>query len=145
MTLQLIPSYIGFYIFQTAVQSGAVVTIVEQAVPSILWAFLGMLSLYWITATLMSLYIVTIPNTLPLQALRSGWKLVDGRRWFIIRRLIIGIVALSTVYAGFAYWFTSQEWTEALRQLSILFPIISLPVVHTYLYKLYKSLLTVEK
>jgi len=141
LTLQLLPAFVGFYIFQTTILSGAVVSTFERSVPGIVWLFLSLLSLYWTTATLMSMYVVTIPYKKPIESIRIGRSLVDGRRWFIIRKVMIGSATIVLVFAGFAYWFVSQKWDEALQQLSVIFPIITLPIVHTYLYKLYKSLL----
>ena len=141
LSLQLVPSFVGFYIFQTTILSGSVVSTFERSVPAIIWVFLTLLSLYWTTAILMSMYVVTIPYKKPIESIRIGRSLVDGRRWFIIRKVIIGMAAITLVFAGFAYWFVSQKWEEALSQLSVVYPIITLPIIHTYLYKLYKSLL----
>ncbi|MBP7018025.1 hypothetical protein KBB17_00810 [Candidatus Saccharibacteria bacterium] len=139
--IQLTPVFAGFALFQVATTSGAVVTRLEQSVPILIWAFGGILSLYWLTSTLMAVYIVTIPGTLPVEALRAAKRLVDGRRWFIQRRIILGIGFIVAIYFGFAYLFAKQDWSGAIKQLGILFPIISIPIVNTYFYKLYKSLL----
>ena len=141
LSLQLIPAGVGFFIFEISTTSGFVVTALEQSVPILIWVFGGILSLYWLTATLMALYVVTIPGTLPMDALAAGKKLVDGRRWFIQRRLLIGIAVVGGLYALLAYWFASAEWTNALEQLTIIFPMAVIPVTHTYLYKLYNSLI----
>ena len=138
---QLMPTLAGFAFFQIAISSGAVVTRLEQAVPALVWAFGAILSLYWLTPTLMAMYVVTIPGTLPVEALRAGKRLVDGRRWFIQRRIIIGIGFVVATYLLFAYVFARQDWSGAISQLNILFPIISIPIVNTFMYKLYKSLL----
>lgn len=142
LALQLAPGYLGFAIFDTATRSGAVVTNLEYAVPLIVWIFLTCISLYWATAGIMSLYIATIPGTFPMHALYSGKKLVDGRRWFIFRRLLIGGILVSVAYLGIGYLLASQNLDDAVAQLAIVFPIVIIPVIHAYTFKIYNSLLS---
>lgn len=141
LALQLAPGYIGFAIFDTATSSGAVVTPLEYMVPLLLWLFATSVSMYWATAGVMSLYVSTIPGTMPMQALRSGKKLVDGRRWFVFRRFIIGAAFVVGLYLGVGYVLASFKWDDAVAQMSTLFPIVIIPLVHTYTFKIYSSLL----
>jgi len=141
LTLQLAPSYVGFAVFDTALKSGAVVTVLEYSVPLIVWIFLTGVSLYWTTATLMSIYVATIPGVLPMEAIRSGKKMVDGRRWFVFRRLLIGGLFMVATYLSVGYLLSSQNWDGAVRQLSVIFPILVIPFLHTYMFKIYNSLL----
>ena len=141
LALQLTPGYIGFAVFDTATKSGAVVTALEYMVPLLIWLFSLSVSMYWATAGVMSLYIATIPGTLPMQALRAGKKLVDGRRWFIFRRFIIGGVFVTAMYLGIGYGLAQLKLDEVVAQLSTLFPIIIIPALHTYVFKIYSSLI----
>lgn len=52
------------------------------------------LVLYWVTSTIISLVVVTLPGMYPLQALRASGDLVIGRRLRIAYRLLWGEAAL---------------------------------------------------
>jgi len=141
LMLQLMPSYVGLIIYQTVEQTGVAVSTIETAFVITIWIFLSAVSMYWGVATLMSLYIATIPGTFPLDALRSGVKLVEGRRWFVLRRVLLGSLLTVAIYSGLTTLFSSLGWTFVLQQLAIVYPMVFLPVGHTYIYKLYNSLL----
>jgi hypothetical protein len=86
--VQLIPVALAFFAYNAAVVSG----LLEGGVEAMLfWALAGLLvvlSLYWITSTLIALVVVTLPGMYPLQALRTAGDLVVGRRVRILLRLL---------------------------------------------------------
>src|SRR5690606_852821 len=49
---------------------------------------LMVLSLYWVTSTLIALVVVTLPGMYPLRALRTAHELVVGRRLRIVLRIV---------------------------------------------------------
>lgn len=55
---------------------------------SIVAILLTLLSLYWITSTLLALVIVTLPGMYPMRAIRTAGDLVIGRRVRIIFRVL---------------------------------------------------------
>lgn len=70
-------------------------------VSMIFWIFvglLGLLSLYWITSTVIALVIVTLPGMYPMQALRTAGDLVVGRRIRILLRVLWSLVFSAGVW-----------------------------------------------
>ncbi len=138
--LQLLPMAIGGIIFSIVSLYGIAVNIVESI---IIWTVLGafiLLSVYYLSASIMAVYLVTLPDVTPLEALKQAKKIVKGRRGKIMARLITGsivymivagaglVFAIAVVPAVAVYWW----W---------LVGVVALPVAHAYLYNLYRSLL----
>jgi hypothetical protein len=86
--VQLIPMALAIFAYNSAVVSGLLKGGVEAMM---FWSVAGLLvilSLYWITSTLLALVVVTLPGMYPLQALRTAGDLVVGRRLRILLRLL---------------------------------------------------------
>ncbi len=95
---------------------------------------------YMISSSLFAIYIVTLPDMQPRQALRSAKNLVKYRRWQIMRKLfflpIVIFVAMAAVVVPliiFATFLVAPVFF-ALSMFALLF-------AHTYLYSLYRNLL----
>jgi hypothetical protein len=138
--LQLIPMVMAAFLYQTVVAGGLAANNLEAAIWLILTSLLSLLSLYMITSSIFSLYIVTLPRTGPLQALRSARGLVLHRRWTIMRKflflplvfmIIAALLVIPTIIV--APWFA--EW------LLYLLGVAGLLVGHSYGYHLYRELL----
>lgn len=86
--LQLLPMALAIYAYNSAVVSG----LLEGGIEAMMfWSVAGLLvilSLYWITSTLLALVVVTLPGMYPVQALRTAGDLVIGRRVRILLRLL---------------------------------------------------------
>lgn len=138
--LQMIPAAIGGFLANVAYVGGIAVTPIEE----VLWALLVFLfflwSLYMLVSTVMALYIVTLPDMGPLQALRTARNLVMFRRWTILRKfifmpvlLIIGMVVIMTPTLLFL--------TPVAEWIYLVLTVSSLGLVHSYFYNLYRELL----
>lgn len=135
--LHLIPLAIGSSLAGAVFANSTGVIVV---LASIVFALLAAWSLYLLTSSVFALYIVTLPDMQPLQALRSAKNLVRFRRWSIMRRLlflpilvlvvmcliVVPLIIFATVLVAPVFY--------ALSMLSLLF-------IHTYLYNLYRGLL----
>ncbi len=86
--VQLLPVTLAIFGYSAAVASG----LLEGGVEAMLfWSVAGLLtvlSLYWVTSTLIALVVVTLPGMYPMQALRTAGDLVIGRRVRILWRLL---------------------------------------------------------
>lgn len=140
LLVQLMPFVAGGLLFLSISLSGLVVGIMEQALFIIIWIALAVLSAYWVTNTVMSLYASTIPDMYPLVAHRATGELVHLKRLVIFKRLLflgvfltllsIAVVLLAVMVAdGIAFY---------ARDLTV---VLGLPITHVYLYKLYRSIL----
>ena len=86
--LQLLPLALAIFAYNSAVVSGLLEGGVEAMMFWSVAALLVILSLYWITSTLLALVIVTLPGMYPMRALRTAGDLVIGRRVRILLRLL---------------------------------------------------------
>ncbi len=137
--IQLLPITLGAgavaLITSALASSGAATSImVLVLIPLLGW------SIYMLSSSIFALYIVTLPDMQPRQALRSAKKLVAFRRLVIIRRILflpIFILLCMTAIVLPLILFVHFMVVPVFYLLSILIILF----VHTYLYSLYRGLL----
>jgi len=138
--LELLPAALGSFIYTTVVTNGIAITFLEQVVWMILFGLLSLLSLYMVCSSIFALYIVTLPETTPMQALRSARQLVFNRRWQVMRKILflplilvllcaVTVVPLIIFAAGLA---------ELVFFIYVMFSVV---IAHDYMYRLYRELL----
>lgn len=97
--VQLVPlalALIGYGAAQsTGLLSGGVEAMLFWAAASLL----ALLSLYWVTSTIIALVVVTLPGMYPLRAIKTAGDLVVGRRVRILLRLLWMLVSLAVFWA----------------------------------------------
>ena len=139
--IQLLPMLIGAPIIAAvltaAFPSGGTLSSLILTVSSIL--LLGW-SLYMVSSSVFSIYIVTLPDMVPRRALKSAKNLVRFRRWAIMRRLIflsifilvaMGVLVIPLIlYATFL-----------VVPVFFVLSVFSLLFVHVYLYTFYRELI----
>jgi len=138
--IQLLPLTLGAPIIGTILatifSSGGLLTTLFV----LIFSALAIWSFYMISSSVFALYIVTLPDMQPRQALRSAKNLVRFRRWPLMRRIfflpifIVVVMAALVVPLILFVSFLVAPVFYILSMLVILF-------VHTYLYSLYRSLL----
>ena len=138
--LQLMPLAIGGSLYSAIVGNGIAVHVYEKLICLVLFLSLALWSLRMATATLFALYIVTLPDMTPLRAYRSGRDLVKYRRLIVWRKLIFLPVALLVVSAIVELPLILFVTPVAIWSFFII-SMCMLPVVHGYLYNLYRELL----
>lgn len=141
---QLIPTMIGIALYQFAVVGGVATSTVEVALCGLGVLALSLVSLYFLASSLMALYIVTLPSMTPLLALQTARRLVRGRRWTILRKVLFlplaVFVAMAVVMIPFALLVpVLASW------VLFAFGAAALVVGHAYLYNLYQELLNEEQ
>lgn len=142
--LQLIPLIIGTTIYGLVVGNGLAINFGEKVVWQLLLGMTGLLSLYMISSSVFALYVATLPEMRPMQALRSARELVRYRRWSVMRKVlflpvILGLVAAIIMIPIILYATPIAEWTFFVLTM------LSLAVVHSYMYGFYRELLPHEK
>ena len=99
LLVQLIPAALAVIVYGSANSSG----LLDQTVALMLAAgtaiLVAVLSLYWITSTIIATVIVTLPGMYPMKALRLAGDIVVGRRIRILLRLMWMILVLLIVWA----------------------------------------------
>ncbi len=86
--VQILPIALGFLVYGAASASGLLSGGVEAMLAWVGIALLAVLSLYWLTSSLIGMVVVTLPGMYPLAALKSSGDLVLGRRLKIMLRLV---------------------------------------------------------
>lgn len=111
---------------------------------------LSILSLYWLTSTVMAMVIVTLPGMYPLQAVRTAGDLVVGRRVRILLRLawLLGTVIVTWALVMIPI-ILLDGWVKSLAPAIEAWPFV--PVIMlllgaltiiwatTYIYMLYRK------
>lgn len=93
-----------------------------------------------ISSSIFALYVVTLPEMTPIRALRSAKGLVQFRRWTVMRKIlflpfiicVVGIIIMLPVILLL---------TPAAEVIFLLLTALVLPVIHSYVYSLYRELL----
>jgi hypothetical protein len=138
--LQLLPITIGATILAALISSAIINAAWASIISLILFIPLASWSIYMTCSSVFALYIVTLPDMQPRQALRSAKDLVSFRRWVVTRRilflpvLILVVMAVIVIPLIITLPAIVPLVFYALSMVAILF-------VHTYLYSLYRELL----
>jgi len=138
--LQLLPMLIGSSIYSTVISNGIAVTAIEKLLWLALFLGLTAVSLYFISSSVIALYIATLPDMTPLKALRSAKELVKNRRWLVIRKLLFLPVAL-LVAAAVIMLPVIAIIPIIAPWLFFVLTMLALVVIHTYIYTLYRELI----
>lgn len=138
--LQLLPLLFGSALIGIVFGNELAVNAIEQTLWITLFLLTFALSAYWLASSLFALVIVTLPDMTPLKAIRTAKKMVKGRRFTVIKRLlgatllallVIGAVVLASIYVA----------PVLAQALLLIFGIILLPIAIGYVYVLYQELL----
>ena len=140
MGVQLLPLVIGGSLYKTVISGGIAIYLWEKAIWLLLFVGLALWSLRMITASVFALYIATLPDMTPLRAYRSARQLVYGRRLLIWRKFLFLPAALLVLAAVIEVPFILFITPLAVWTFFIV-GVVALPVVHGYLYSLYREML----
>jgi hypothetical protein len=138
--LELIPLLIGASVYSAVTSNGLSVGGFETTLWALGFAGLSLISLYLISSSIFGLYIVTLPDMTPLKALRSARQLVKRRRWLVMRKMLfmplaIVVVALIIMVPVVLLITVAASW------IFLVFSLVCLVFIHSYLYALYRELI----
>ena len=151
LVVQLLPVAIATAGFGAAIASGLIDGGGVEAM--LFWAaftLLLMLSLYWITSTLLALVIVTLPGTYPFKAIKAAGDLVVGRRIRILLRLlwmalIMAIILLVVMVPIILFdaWLKgivpAISWVPIVPVLLVVVSSLAIVWISSYVYVLYRK------
>jgi hypothetical protein len=151
LVLQMIPLALALFGYNSAVSSGLLDGGVEAMLFWSVAGLLAVLSLYWMTTTLVALVVVTLPGMYPMQAFRTSGDLVVGRRLRILLRLLwmLATVAISWVVIVipiilFDGWLKSVwqavAWLPLVPVTFLLMGSATLIWIASYIYLLYRRI-----
>jgi hypothetical protein len=138
--LQLLPLSLGVIIVNAVLTSAVSSVAIAAWLSWIFFLGLAAWSFYMLSSSIFALYIVTLPEMQPRQALKSARNLVLKRRWSLVPKIIylpvfilvvmgiiiVPLIILASVVVAPVFYFLSM--------LVVLF-------IHSYLYALYRKLL----
>lgn len=150
LIVQLLPLAIALIGYSAASASGLLAGGVEAMLFWLAAILLGLLSLYWITSTLIALVVVTLPGMYPFRAIKTAGDLVIGRRVRILFRLVwlaltvvvawvlvmIPIILLDTWLKGL--W-PAIEWLPIVPVVLLGLSSLTIVWVASYIYLLYRK------
>lgn len=138
--LQLVPLYLASFLYQIVFGTGLAVAPLEQIVWALFMLLLVVLSVYLLTSSVIALYIATLPNVTPMQALRSARELVRHRRFEVTRKLLFLPVAMIILAAVIIVPLIVLSPNVA-EVVFVVLSSFSLAASHSYLYSVYRGLL----
>jgi hypothetical protein len=138
--LELIPLALGTTVLNAVLTSAVSVVTLATWIGWLIFILLAGASFYLISSSLFGLYIVTLPDMQPREALRSARNLVRYRRWQVLPKVlflpVFILAAMAVIIIPLIIWasFLVAPVFYFLEMLTILF-------VHAYLYCLYRGLI----
>ncbi len=151
MTIQMIPAALAILVYLAAEASG----LLENGVSAMLvWGgviLMSLLTLYWITSTMIALVVTTLPGMYPMQAIKAAGDLVVGRRLRILYRWVwlVFIVGLAWCIVMIPI-ILFDDWIKQLLPTIKWLPLVPLTViamgsltvvfVTSYVYLLYRRI-----
>ncbi len=140
VVLELLPFAFASFVYTLARTSGIFVSGFEDLAFFTLTMLLGLLSFYWMTSGIIAVYMVALPGVYPIFALSSARKLVQFQRLKVFRRMLSLPLML-----GFSYLLLLLVSIRFFPSKTFIFAefvqLLFVPLVLTYLYKLYRSML----
>jgi hypothetical protein len=140
VALQLLPLVIGTWFYNTVTTNGIAATFIEKVLWFTVFVLFAIWSLYMLSSSLFALYVVCLPDMAPLRALRSARELVRFRRLNVLRRVLflpLALLVLAAILFVPLIWLApaAAPWVFLVAGMALL------PIVHSYLYRLYRELL----
>jgi hypothetical protein len=138
--IQLLPMTIGAAILAAISSSVFPGMATASIVSGVALAFLAAWSIYMVSGSVFALYIVTLPDIQPRQALRSAKDLVSFRRLVILRKFLF-LPILILVVMGLIIVPLILYASAIVPAVFYVLSVLALLFVHTYLYSLYRGML----
>ncbi len=138
--LQLLPLLLGTSIYSAAISQGLAASFSERVIWMFFVFLLFVLTIYLLSSSVFALYIVTLPDITPLQALRSAKELIRFRRFMVIRKFIF--LPFSFLIMGAVIMIPILLYLTAVAQWIFIFlTMAGLVIAHGYMYRLYRELI----
>lgn len=137
--LQLIPIVIGSTLYLQTVDNGIAVGELQKLFWELIFFLFSIVSLYMISASLLAIFVVTLPGMTPIRAVKKAGKLVQRQRLVVFSKFLFLVVALFVV--GIAVMVPVVEWLTPLTQIVyFLLTIFAVPLVLSYGYTIFYEL-----
>jgi hypothetical protein len=150
LVIQLLPLALALTAYSAAALTGILNGGVEAMLFWIAAGLLVMLSLYWVTSTIIALVIVTLPGMYPFQAIKTAGDLVVGRRLRILLRFLwMGLITIFVwaiimipviMFDGWikTVW-TTINWLPIVPVVLLVMAAMTIIWVSSYVYLFYRK------
>lgn len=138
--LQFVPALIGSTVYQQVMLTGISATSGESLIWLMLLLMSFLLTFYMLCSSLFALVIVTLPGIVPMQALKSARQLVRYRRPEVMRKILYAPAVL-LLFGLIVFLPIVLFLTAAAEFIFFGYGVLSLTILISYLYQLYRSLL----
>jgi len=138
LIITLLPALLGGAILATATQtssSGA-----EVFIAGIISVLLLLGSIYLFVVYWPAFYIAGLPQMRPIQAMRSAAKVTKKRRFIIMGRMLVLLIA-TLCFLFLILLILALTVSKIVPEVAYLLLLVIFGYAHVYLYKLYRSLL----
>lgn len=145
IVLQVLPVALGLIAYSVVASGGIATGGVEAMLAWSVIVLLAVLSLFWITSSLLALVIVTLPGTYPFAALKQAGDMVTGYRTRLLLRFVwaavITIISwlLALVPIIILHESINIDWLPLLPIAVSLLTAITLLWFSSYVYLLYRK------
>ncbi len=146
LIFELIPLAIGLSIYSNGVAGGSFATsLPERLLLILVWLLLSLPSIFWLSRSIFSVYIIQAPGKRPFQSVRESWRLVRGHTLQVTGRLgvlaltCILLLAVPTVVLLILGSRLAQQ-DLALAVLQLVSTMLLLPFSNLFAYNLYQAL-----
>lgn len=144
ITIELIPLIAGFGLVNLLMVETVSFSATETFAILTLCFSLALLSLYMISGSVAAMYIVTLPNAVPIKSIIASNQLLALHRWSVMRKLLMLCVYLFVINGIFLIpiiIFLPSNLGFIAEYTFLFFSIINFVVFHNFLYTMYKKLL----
>jgi hypothetical protein len=150
LVIQLLPSSLAVLLYSAASYSGLINGGVEAMLFWLAAGLLVLLSLYWITSTIIALVVVTLPGMYPFHAIKTAGDLIVGRRLRVLFRLLWLAATIVVTWAIvvvpiilFDSWLKKAvsgiEWIPIVPLVVLLASSMTIVFAASYVYLLYRK------
>ncbi|HXH27193.1 MAG TPA: hypothetical protein VNG90_04820 [Candidatus Acidoferrum sp.] len=147
LTMQLIPAGLGLFSLSVGLTQYWITNIASGLAFGVAALLSCLLSLYWLSGSIVALAVVALPGTYPLRALDDARTLAMGKRWEIVLRIVVAAALQLLVWGAILVpTFALDRWLNLpwLPLVPIMIQLMggfSTIFTSVYVYKLYRSLL----
>lgn len=151
ITIQLLPSAAALIIYTAAQNSGLLDVGVSAMLVWISVILLSLITLYWLSSSLIALVVITLPGMYPMRAIRAAGDLVIGRRLRVLYRLLwLALMVVLTWLIVMIPIILFDDWVKKLVPAINWLPLVPITIVAmssitlvyvgSYIYLLYRRI-----
>lgn len=150
IAIQLLPIAIAMIGYAAANASGLLAGGVEAMLFWLAAGALGLLSLYWVTSSLVAMIIITLPGMYPMKAIRIAGDMMLGRRVKVLLRWLWMLLAVALSWAvvlfpvilldlGLKSLWPAVSWLPILPVVILLLSTFTIIWCAAYVYLFYRE------